>query len=177
MVKKKGKKIVVQTKKQQEFQAQKTLLPVLENPFEIFDDMNRMYYGDPWMKPWWNRWMMNQTLGVSAENRMKLIPVDLMDTGKEYQIITEMPGVDKKDIEITMTSKTISICGATETNIRNDTKGYIKKERGYSTLCRYLRFPEEVEPDNAEAILNDGILQINVRKRTPSEKGNRVPVK
>jgi len=108
---------------------------------------------------------------------MKLIPVDLMDTGKEYQIITEMPGVDKKDIEITMTSKTISICGATETNIRNDTKGYIKKERGYSTLCRYLRFPEEVEPDNAEAILNDGILQINVRKRTPSEKGNRVPVK
>jgi len=177
MVKKKGKKIVVQTKKQQEFQAQKTLLPVLENPFEIFDDMNRMYYGDPWMKPWWNRWMMNQTFGVSPENRMKLIPVDLMDTGKEYQIITEMPGVDKKDIEITMTSKTISICGATETNIRNDTKGYIKKERGYSTLCRYLRFPEEVEPDNAEAILNDGILQINVRKRTPSEKGNRVPVK
>jgi len=108
---------------------------------------------------------------------MRLIPVDLMDTGKTYQIITEMPGIDKKDIEITITAKTISICGATETKIRNEAKGYIKKERGYSTLCRYLRFPEDVNPDNAEAILNDGILQINVHKKTPSEKSNRVPVK
>jgi HSP20 family protein len=177
MVKKKGKKIVVQAGKQQELQAQKTLLPVLESPFEIFDDVNRMYYGDPWMKPWWNRWMMNQSLGVSPEYRMKLIPVDLMDTGKEYQIITELPGVNKKDIEITITSRTISICGATETYIRNETKGYIKKERGYSTLCRYLRFPEDVNPDNAEAILNDGVLQINVHKKAPSEKSNRVIVK
>ena len=177
MVKKKEKKIVVQTGKQQKLQAQKTLLPILENPFEIFDDINRMYYGDPWIKPWWNRWMMNQSLGVSPESRMRLIPVDLMDTGKTYQIITEMPGIDKKDIEITITAKTISICGATETKIRNEAKGYIKKERGYSTLCRYLRFPEDVNPDNAEAILNDGILQINVHKKTPSEKSNRVPVK
>jgi HSP20 family protein len=177
MVKQKGKKIVVQTGKQQELHAQKTLLPILESPFEIFDDINRMYYGDPWVKPWWNRWMMNQSMGVAPENRMKLIPVDLMDTGKAYQIITELPGVNKKDIEIMITSRTISICGATETNIRNETKGYIKKERGYSTLCRYLRFPEDVDPDNAEAILNDGILQINVRKKTPSEKITRLPVK
>ena len=177
MAKMKEKKIVVQSRKQQKLQAQKTLLPILESPFEIFDDINRMYYGDPWIKPWWNRWMMNQSLGMSPESRMKLIPVDLMDTGNAYQIVTELPGIDKKDIEITITSRTISICGATETKIRNETKGYIKKERGYSTLCRYLRFPEDVNPDNAEAILNDGILQINVRKKTSSEKGNRVPVK
>lgn len=177
MKKKKGNKIAIQTRKQQELQAQKTLLPILESPFEIFDDINRMFYGDPWMKPWWNRWMMNQTIGVSPENRMKLIPVDLRDIGKEYQIITELPGVNKKDIEIMITSRTISICGATETNIRNEAKGYIKKERGYSTLCRNLRFPEDVDPDDAEAILNDGILQINVRKKTPSEKSTRLPVK
>jgi len=177
MVKKKGKKIVVQTGKQQNLQERKTLLPLFESPFEIFDDINRMYYGDSWMKPWWNRWMMNQTLGISPENRMKLIPVDLIDTGNAYEIITELPGVNKKDIEIMITSRTMSICGVTETNIRNEKKGYIKKERGYSTLCRYLRFPEDVDPDNAEAVLNDGVLQINVRKKTPSERSIRLPVK
>src|SRR5512137_2232271 len=176
MAKKKEKKIVVQTGKKQGLQERKTLLPLLENPLEIFDDINRMYYGDPWTKPWWNRWIMNQSL-TNPENRMRLIPVDLMDTGEGYQIITEMPGVNKKDIEITVTSRTISICGATETTIRNKTKGYLKKERGYSTLCRYLRFPQDVDPNNAEAILNDGILQINVGKKTPSEKGTRVLVK
>lgn len=175
--KKKDKKIIVHIKKPLDAKEQKILSPLLENPFEIFDDINRMYYQDPWTTPWWNRWIMNQSLNPYPETHMRVIPVDLMDTGKEYQIITEMPGVNKKDIEITVTPRTISICGVTETNIRNQTQGYLKKERGYSTLCRYLKFPEDVDPDNAEAMLSNGVLQINVRKKTPSAKGTRVSVK
>jgi HSP20 family protein len=165
MAKNKGKKIEVQTKKRPEDLRQRNMLPILENPFEIFDDINRMYYRDPWMKPWWNHLVMNQSLGTKPENRIKLLPVDFIDTGEEYQIYTEMPGINKKDIEILITPKRISICGATETNVRKGITGYVKRERGYSTLCRYRRFPENVEPNNAEAILSDGILQINVTKK------------
>jgi len=175
--KKKEKKIMVHSKNNKKTKEQKILLPILENPFEIFDDINRMYYKDPWTTPWWNQWIMNQSYSPLPKNRMRLIPVDLMDTGVGYQIITEMPGVNKKDIEITITPRTISICGATETNIRNQTQGYLKKERGYSTLCRYLRFPEDVDPDKAEALLSNGVLQIEVHKKNPSIKGTRVPVK
>jgi len=174
--KKKEKKIIVQMKKPQDAKEQKILSPLLENPFEIFDDINRMYYQNPWTTPWWSRWIMNQSF-TNPETHMRVIPVDLMDTGEGYQIITEMPGVNKKDIEITVTPRTITICGATETRLRNQAQGYLKKERGYSTLCRYLKFPEDVDPDDAEAMLSNGVLQINVRKKIPSVKGTQVLVK
>jgi len=177
MAKKKEKKIVIHTRKQQELQTQKTLLPIIQSPFEILDGINRMYYQDPWTTPWWNHWIMNQSPGTYPENRMRIMPIDFLDTGEGFQIITEIPGVNKKDIEITITPKTISICGATEINIRNKTKRYLRKERGYSTFCRYLTFPEDVNPDKAEAMLTDGILQINIRKKIPSAKGTHISVK
>jgi len=178
MAKKKVKKIVIKNENKQKPIFPQTIFPLLENPIDIFDDVNTIYYKkDPWMRPWWNRWKLNQGLGMTPENRTKLIPVDLVDTEKAYQIITEIPGVKKKDIEIIVTSKNISICGVTETNIQKGNRGFIKRELGYSTLCRYLIFPEEVDPDKATAILNDGILQINVSKKIPTKKGNLIPVK
>jgi HSP20 family protein len=177
MVKKKEKKIIVQTKKKDKPVLQRTVIPLLESPTEIWDDINRMYLEEPWMKPWWAHRMLNQPTDLFSEKRMKLIPIDLMDTGEGYQIIAELPGVNKKDIDVKVTSHTISICGETETTIRKDTEGYVRRERGYSSLCRYLRFPEDVNPDKAEAVLTDGILQVNVSKKTPTKREKRIPVK
>ncbi len=174
MMKKKGKIINIQTKKRSF--PRPAILPILGDPLEFMDNINRMYSKDPWVKPWWNDLIMNQVSESHSENQTKLIPVDMIDSGKEYQIITELPGVNKKDIEIALTPTMISICGAIDTTIQKETFGYIQRERGYSTLCRYLRFPEEINPDNAEAIMSDGILRINIRKKNPSEK-RRIPVR
>jgi len=76
-----------------------------------------------------------------------------------------------------VTPQTISICGATVTIIRKEAEGYVGRERGYSSLCRYLRFPEDVNPDKAEDVLIDGILYINVSKKNPKKIEKRVPVK
>lgn len=177
MVKKRSKKIVIKEEKNKQNYLTKTGYSTIENPIDIYDNINTIFYKeDPWMKPWWNRWKLNQSLG-RLENGIKLIPVDLVDTEKEYQITTEMPGVNKKNIEILVTPKSISICGVTETNIRKTNQGFIKRELGYSTLCRYLIFPENVDPNKATAILNDGILQININKKIPSKKGKLIPVK
>jgi HSP20 family protein len=176
MVKPKGKKLTIHTEKRQEPVLQKAPVPMFESPFDIRDDINRMFYESAWVKPWWNNWIVNQALEKTPENRMKVIPVDFVDTGNGYQITTEMPGINKKNIEVIVTSKTISICGQTETHIRKENEGYVKRERGYSTLCRYLRFPEDVNPDNAEAKLINGILHIQVNKKTPSKPGTLVLV-
>jgi HSP20 family protein len=176
MAKLKGKKLTIHSEKDKEPALQKSLVPLFDSPFDIHDDINRMFYDGAWAKPWWNNWIINQGLRQPPENRMKVIPVDFIDTGKGYRIATEMPGVNKKNIEVKITSKTISICGQTETHIRKEEEGYVKRERGYSTLCRYLRFPEDVNPDNAEAKLTNGILQITVDKKNPTKPGTLVPV-
>lgn len=177
MVKKKEKKVTIKTGKKNKPILQRTIVPILESPLDIWTDINRMYLEDPWMKPWWGPWILNQPGDLFSESRTKLIAIDLVDTGKGYQIIAEIPGVNKKDIDVKVTPNSISICGETETNIRKEKEGYVRRERGYSTLCRYLRFPEDIDPDKAEAVLNDGILQVNIIKKTPTKKEKHVPVK
>lgn len=144
------------------------------------ESMNRFFWDDPWIPIWrrrlgsivprdlfYNRWL---------EPDMKQPSIDLIDAGKEYKIITEMPGVEKKDIEITLTGNNINVCGNIKTETKEENKNYVRRERGYSTLCRSMSFPEEVNPDKAEAILKDGILEINVPKKTPT-KGRNITVK
>jgi len=177
MNKKKEKKITIQTKKKDKPAFQRNVIPMFESPLGIWDDMNRMYLDEAWMKPWWTQRMLNEPTDLFSKKSIKLIPIDLLDTGRGYQIIAELPGVDKKDIDVKVTQNTISICGETETNIRKETEGYVRRERGYSTLCRYLRFPEDVNPDKAEAFLTEGILQVNVSKKAPLKKEKSVPVK
>ena len=89
-----------------------------------------------------------------------------------------MPGVNKSDIEVNVTENQISICGETKTETKEDDEGWIRRERSYSTICRTMPFPEEVNPDKADAKLKDGILEITVSKKKPtSEKGRNIPVK
>ena len=87
-----------------------------------------------------------------------------------------MPGVSKRDLEVSITDNNISICGETKTEIEKEDEGYVRRERSYSTLCRSMAFPQEVNPDKAEAILKDGILEVKVAKKKPT-KGRNVPVK
>lgn len=177
MVKKKEKKITLQTKQNKKPIAQRTIIPLLDNPLDIWDDINRMYLDESWIKPWWTYQMLNKPMDLFSKNSIKLIPMDLVDTGEGYQIIAELPGINKKDIDVKVTSNTISICGEIETNIRKKTEGYVRRERGYSTLCRYLRFPEDVNPEKAEAVLSDGILKINISKKMHTKREKHVTIK
>ena len=107
---------------------------------------------------------------------MKQTAIDIIDTGKEFKVVAEMPGISKKDIEVSITDNNISICGETKTEIEKEDEGYVRRERSYSTLCRTMAFPQEVNPDKADATLKDGILEIKVAKRK-STKGRNIPVK
>ncbi len=152
--------------------------PQVWRPLDIWEDVNRLFSEDPWFSPWWGGWGYRlPQFGLSSEDEIKFIPLDLVDDGKEYRIIAEMPGVSKKNIEVNITNDTISICGDTETDIKKEKEGYLRRERTYSTLCRNLRFPEEVNPDKALATLNEGILEIKVPKIKSKMKGRNVPIK
>ena len=110
------------------------------------------------------------------EPDMKQTAIDIIDTGKEFKVVAEMPGVSKNDIDVSITDNNISICGEMKTEIEDKNKDYVRHERSYSTLCRSMAFPQEVNPDKAEATLKDGILEVKVAKKTPT-KGRNIRVK
>lgn len=179
MIKKKEKKINKKNKKEKS-ETSKPTTPTVWNPLDIIDAMDRWIWEDPWvpmrlrrwgpMVPrdnWFDRWMETDT---------KQTAIDIIDNGKEYKVIAEMPGVSKGDIEVSITYNNISICGEKKEEVEEKDEGYIRRERSYSTLCRSMPFPQEVNPDKAEAKLKDGILEIIVAKKTPT-KGRNIPVK
>jgi len=183
MVKNKTKKIKINTKKEKK-QTQKDTnkTPVVWNPWDILESFDRMFWDDPWA-PFWNR----RRWGLTPRNKLydqlfdvdtKITAVDMTDNGKEYKIKAEMPGINKNDIEVNVTENQISICGETKMETKEDDEGWIRRERSYSTICRTMPFPEEVNPDKADATLKDGILEITIGKKKPTaDKGRNIPVK
>lgn len=183
MTKKKEKKINIKTKKGDKHAFEKTKTPVLWNPWDLMDNiMDRWLWEDPWAPIWRRRWS-DLTPAEKLANRWfdtdrKITAIDIIDKGKEYKITAEMPGVNKKDIEINITQNNINICGETNIETKEKDEGWIRRERSYSTICRTMAFPEEVNPDKADAKLKDGILEIFVTKKSPTiGKGRKIPVK
>jgi HSP20 family protein len=170
------KKITIKTPKKEE-----AITPTTKdiwNPFDVMENMNRFFWDDPWMPLWWRRWQHTEPWNQNQmQTDSKPTPVDLVDQGDHYKIVAEMPGIAKKDLDVTITPTTIKICGETKTEFDEENKGYIRRERRYSTLCRNMRFPEEVNPDKADATLTDGILQIKIPKKTPTKQGKKITIK
>ncbi len=103
---------------------------------------------------------------------------DIIDAGNEYRVCAEIPGIPKDKIDVTVSPKGIEISGEAETKSKEEKEGYIHQERGYSKIYRNLPFPEEVIPDQAEATLENGILEVKIPKKTPTEiKKTSVPIK
>jgi len=179
MVKKKEKKINIKTKKGKKTIPEKTTTPTIWNPWDIMETMDRFYWEDPWT-PFWRRHRLGGIIPRETwlDTDTRITAVDMVDTGKEYKITAEMPGVNKKDIEVNITPNNISICGETKTETKEKDEGWVRRERSYSTICRTMMFPEEVNPDKADATLKDGILEISVTKKTPTTgKGKNITVK
>jgi len=103
---------------------------------------------------------------------------DLIDAGTEYRARVEVPGIPKEKLNISVTPKEIKIEGEAESNFDEKKEGFVRRERTYSKVKREMAFPEDVIAEKAEATVKDGILEVRVPKKVPSEtKTHRVQVK
>jgi len=108
-----------------------------------FDDMYPDYYGD--------------------SNSMTM-PLELNDKEKEYDIRAELPGVQKNDLDIDLKDNYLTI-RAKKTEEKNENgKDYKKSEFKYGEFSRSVYLPQEVDIENADAKLENGVLKIVIPK-------------
>lgn len=134
---------------------------------DLFEDFRRDFMR------MWRPWRIRPLEAVREAS------VDLIDKGKEFEIRAEVPGIPKDKIEVSITKDYGEISAKAEEERKEEEKGYILRERGYQQLYRMISFPEEVDPDKAEAAYKDGLLLIRVPKKvpTPEIKKRRLEVK
>jgi HSP20 family protein len=101
-------------------------------------------------------------------------PVDIEEQDNAYLIEAEVPGVDKKDVNIELVSNELMVTGEIKERER---EGVLRKRTRRLGRFEYrVRLPEQVEGDNVEASLEDGVLTVRVPKVQQSER-RRIQVK
>ena len=89
---------------------------------------------------------------------------DISETEKEYVISGEIPGIDVKDLNVTLTNGIITIKGEKKNESEKKEKNYHRIERHYGSFERSFRVPDNVKTDKLNANYKDGILELSLPK-------------
>lgn len=103
-------------------------------------------------------------------------PVDVAETDDELVIKADLPGFEKADVAIRVTENTIDIAAQHKQKKIEQKENYFRAERSMGALRRYLALPAEVNPDTAKAKMENGVLEIRLKKAKPTKKAKKVQV-
>ena len=99
--------------------------------------------------------------------------IDINETEKEMVIIAEMPGLDEKDFQISVSGDMLTIKGEKKIEHKQkDGNGY-HRERSYGAFSRSLRLPFDVKDEQIDATYQKGVLTIHVPKPADAQKAVR----
>ena len=90
--------------------------------------------------------------------------LDVSETPKEVLIRAELPGMDPKEIDISLSDNVLTVQGERKQEKEEKDENYHRVERSYGSFVRSFRLPAEVEPDKVNAAYKDGILTIKLKK-------------
>lgn len=96
--------------------------------------------------------------------------VDISETGDNLLIRAELPGMDAKDVEVTLSGNMLTIKGEKKKEEEEKGESYYSSERYYGAYERALRLPVEVQTDKAEATFDKGVLTITLPKVEAAKK-------
>ncbi|MGB9679024.1 MAG: Hsp20/alpha crystallin family protein [Thermoanaerobacteraceae bacterium] len=103
--------------------------------------------------------------------------IDITESETEIIATAELPGVDKKDIEINLHENLLEIKGQTAVEEEKDNKNYYIKERYYGSFDRKISLPAEIDPDKTTAKFENGLLKITMPKLHPTKpKGKKIDI-
>lgn len=117
--------------------------------------------------------------GFAASGKGMFTPsIDVKENEKEFIIKAELPGVEEKDIDVTVTNDSVTIKGEKKEEKEDKDKNYYYMERSYGSFSRVIPLKAEIESNKAEARFKNGILDIKIPKNQSAKaKGTKVPIK
>jgi HSP20 family protein len=90
--------------------------------------------------------------------------IDVRETDKEIEVVAELPGMDEKDVEVSVADGALTIRGVKDTKRETQEKGYVLRERSYGRFERIVPLPEGLKADAAKAEFKKGVLTVTIPK-------------
>lgn len=137
--------------------------PFRTEPFQLMRDLLNW---DPFRE-------MQSMMGWSGRS---FIPdVELKETKDSYVFKMDLPGVEEKDLDISVTGNELQISGKREEEERKEDDRYYAYERSYGSFCRSFTLPEGANADDVTAELKHGVLSVKIAKR-PEVHARRITI-
>jgi HSP20 family protein len=91
--------------------------------------------------------------------------VDIKEEAQQFVIQADIPGVDPKDIELSMENAVLTIKGERQSENQDEGKNYKRVERTSGSFYRRFSLPDTADPEKISANGKNGVLQISIPKR------------
>jgi HSP20 family protein len=141
------------------------------SPFEEMDRMFDQYFRRGWMRPWRMEWPAFPEIALPE---IKVPKVDVIDRENEVLVKAEIPGVEKKDLDISVGEDTVTIKGSSRHEEKEEKGDYYRCEISRGAFSRTVALPATVDGGKAKGSFKDGVLELTLPK---VEKAKRHAVK
>ena len=127
------------------------------NPWNLLNSLQRELYN-----PEQNR-LNDDDASVATANWAPL--VDISETEKEFTLLADIPGVDPKNIEISMEKGVLTIKGERKSENVVENESYRRVERQSGQFYRRFTLPDSADADKIEAKSEHGVLTVTIPKQ------------
>jgi HSP20 family protein len=101
---------------------------------------------------------------------LKAPSLDVFEEKDEIVVKADLPGMNKEEIEVTVTGDVVTIKGEKKKEEEIKEKDYYRRERSYGSFVRSVELPCEVKSDQIKANFKDGVLEVRMPKTEEAKK-------
>jgi HSP20 family protein len=139
-------------------------------PRDIFtamrDEMDRMFER---FEHGWPRWP-----ALFRHNGDFAVPdLDVRENANSIVVEAELPGVDEKDVSVTLANGVLTIKGEKKHEKEEKGESYYLAERSFGSFQRAIRLPDTVDDAKVEAKFDKGVLKVTAAKKPEAVKAER----
>jgi HSP20 family protein len=102
--------------------------------------------------------------------------LDVAETDDEVTVRAEIPGVDPKDIDISVEGNRLAISGEKKETSEKKEQAFYQRETYYGRFSRQVELPQGVDPEKVDAEYKGGVLTVRLKK-VPGAAAKKIPVK
>jgi HSP20 family protein len=103
--------------------------------------------------------------GGGGQALRRWIPaMDLVESGDEFVLRADLPGLSESDVNIELEDNVLTISGERKSESEDRKEGYYRVERAYGSFSRSLTLPEGVDAETVKASFDKGVLEVRIPK-------------
>ncbi len=98
--------------------------------------------------------------------------LDLQDRGTHFVITAELPGFEKKEVEVRVSSNVLELKAERKSQKEYESDGSTSRESSHAVFHRYLTLPAEVRSEEVNGTMKNGVLELKLPKAEHEARDN-----